>query len=97
MDIGNLIDLGADALGLGLGIRFIDVHEHFVFLLQLHDHFVEVIEHQAERAHDKQTGHGDPDGRKGHKSVEEDSADSLPEEVADVILLHMRNTHPFRR
>ena len=97
VDIGNQVDLRADALGLGLGIGVVNIDQHFIFLLQLHDHLVEVEEDQAEGAHNDQAGHRYPDSGEGHEAVEEDAADALPQEIADVILLHTRNTHPFRR
>ena len=97
VDVGNHVDLRADALGLGLGVGVVNIDEHGVLLLQLQDHLVEVEEYQTKGADNQQAGHCDPDGREGHKTVEEDAADALPQQVADVILLHMRNTHPFRR
>ena len=97
MDVGNHIDLGADAFGLGLGISLVDVNQHLVVLFQIQDHFIEVVENQAKGAHNQQTGHRDPDGREGHEAVEKHATDALPQQITDIILLHTRNTHPFRR
>jgi len=87
-DVGDHVDLRTDALGLGLGIIFVDIDEDLILLLEIDDHDMQIVEDQAERAHDDETGNRHADGGEGHEPVEKNASDAFAEQIADIILLH---------
>lgn len=47
-DVVDQINLGADALGLGLRIAFVDIDQNLVFLFQIPDHGIDIVKNQGE-------------------------------------------------
>ena len=69
-------------------LMLVDVDQNFVFLLQIQNHDVQVIENQAERAHDDQARNRHADCRKGHEAVQKHTLEALAQQITNIILLH---------
>ena len=82
LDIVQRVDPGAYASRLRAGIAAVDVHHDLAGLVQLLDHYVQVVGQDGEAAHDQQAGHRDADGGEGHKAMQEDTAEAFLDQVA---------------
>ena len=83
--VGQLFQLALEGHGLLVGQILIHKGQHRVLTLQVLQILVGVVGHQREGAHDQQAGHGDADGREGHKPVGEHIADALPDKVTEIV------------
>ena len=97
IDIVYGIELGADALGFRVGKLGVHIDQNLICFVQILNHQVDVVNQAEKAAHDQQAGHRNTHSGKGHKSVEEDAANALFEQITDIIDFHFDNNRPFRR
>ena len=87
-DIVQQVDFRADASCLRVGQVGIDVHQDFAGLVQILNHFIQIIGQGGKAAHDDKAGHRHAHGGEGHKAMEENTPEALFQQISKIIQLH---------
>ena len=96
-DVIQQVDFRADASCLRVGQVGIDVHQDFTGLVQILNHFVQIIGQGRKAAHDDQAGHRHAHGGEGHKAMEENAPEALFQQISQIIQLHLSLPPALRR